>query len=180
MRKLLTLTGIGILTAAAWAATAGAHGHGHGSGSGSHGHGGLEGHMRHHEAHAEAAGMGLLIPYLLAGQEAGHASPERLVGGPMVVGEPEHPAAGPVAGPEVRPAAHSPLRPEGGQATVPLPADAGAGPPDRGGASAAQSPYPTVSPWSPRPPGAAGPGRPVSGQPGPGRRGPGQPAAPRW
>ena len=41
-----------------------------------------------------------------------------------------------------------------------------------------RSRIPRVSPWSPRPPGAAGPGRRVSGWSGPGLPGPGRPAEP--
>jgi hypothetical protein len=178
MRYLLTLVGLGILSAAAWTATAAAGGHGHGSGHGPHGHGGHEGRMRHEEGHAQHGGMGLLTAYLLGGLEPGHAAPEILPAGPMVVG-PEHMVADHQAGPSVHAVTHVPLRVERGSSAMPQSAAAGGAETDQEGAGTAQA-NPTVNPWSPRPPGAAGPGRPVSGWPGPGRPGPGRPARPRW
>jgi hypothetical protein len=178
MRGLLILGGVGILSAAAWTATADAGGHGHGSTHGPHGHGGLEGHMRHGGGHAPHAGMGLLTAYLLGELEAGHAAPEILTAGPMV-GGPEHRVEGHQAGPAIHPLAHVPLRVERGEAVIPQPTAPGAAEPDQEGAATAQ-PNPAASPWLPRPPGTAGPGRPVSGRSGPGLPGPGRPASPRW
>jgi hypothetical protein len=179
MRDLLILAGIGILSAAAWSATAdaGASGHGSAHGPAPHGHGGLVGHMRHGGGHAEHRGIPLTTPFLLGEVEASLAAPQILMGG-VVVGGPEHMVAGHVEVPAIHPHAHAPLRVERGEAVIPQPTAPGAAESDREGATTAQQ-NPTVSPWSPRPPGAAGPGRRVSGLSGPGLPGPGRPASPR-
>jgi len=183
MRDLLILGGIVILSMAAWTVTLDAVAEGHG-GHGSHGHGGLEGHMRHGEGRARHVGIFFPTqyetqPYLFHGEpEPGPAPPEMLTGG-LVVGGPEHIEAGHLAGSAIHPLARVPLRVEGREAVIPQPTTPSAAESDQEGAATAQ-PNPTVSPWSPRPPGAAGPGRRVSGWPSPGLAGPGRPASPRW
>jgi hypothetical protein len=89
---------------------------------------------------------------------------------------PEHLVTVQFAGPPVHPLAHVPPRVERGSGEIPQSAPSGGAEPEREGAVA----KPTVTSWAPRPPGAAGPGRPVSGRAGPGRPGPGQLASPRW
>jgi hypothetical protein len=184
MRDLLILGGIGILSASAWVLTADAGTPGHGLMHGPPGHGGLGGHMRHHGGHA--GHMGTFFPetlwQLFPGEpELGLAAPGiptvgLVEGGPghMIPEHPAHPATHPLAHVAVR-----------GEVVIPQPkAPGGPAAPagsesDEAGAATVQ-PNPTTSPSSPRPPGAAGPGRPVSGWSGPGRPGPGRPANPRW
>jgi hypothetical protein len=178
MRVLLVLCGIGILGAAAWAVTADEGGHGHGSSSGSHGQGGLEAHMRHGGGHTEHVGLLLPTQLALGEPEPGPIAPEMIMGG-LVVGGPEHMVAVHPVGPAIHPLAHVPLRVVPGEAVAPQPTDAGVAGSDDGSGATAQ-PNPDASPSSARPPGAGGPGRPVSGWSGPGRPGPGRPARPRW
>jgi hypothetical protein len=181
MRDLLILGGIGILSTAAWIVTAGADDSGHGSMHGSAGHGGshgsFEGRMRH-----RAVYPGHFQPEmreLFAGQpEPGPAAPGMPMGG-LVVGGPDHLIAGHLVGPAIHPLTHVAVRFEGGEAVNPQPTAPSAADSDRAAAATVQ-PDPTVSPLPPRPPGAAGPGRPVSGWSSPGLPGPGRPASPQW
>jgi hypothetical protein len=99
--------------------------------------------------------------------------------GDLVVGGPEHLIAGHLVGPTIHPLTHVAVRFEAGEAVNPQPTVPGAAESDQAGAATAE-PDPTASPLPPRPPGAAGPGRPVSGWSSPGLPGPGRPASPRW
>jgi len=87
--------------------------------------------------------------------------------------------AGHLVGPPVHPHAHIAMRVEREEHLIPQSTAPSASEADEEGAATAQ-PNPTASPLSPRPPGAAGPGRPASGWSGPGRPGPGRPERPRW
>jgi hypothetical protein len=177
MRVLLILGGIGILGAAAWAVTADEGGHGHGSSPGAYGQGGLEVHMRHGGGHT--GHIGLLLPTQLAlGEpEPGPVAPEMIMAG-LVGGGPEHMVAVHPVGPAIHPLAQVPLRVVLGEAVSPQSTDADAAGSDDGVRATAQ-PNPDASPSTGRPPGAGGPGRPVSGWSGPGRPGPGRPALSR-
>jgi hypothetical protein len=180
MRDLLILGGIAILSAAAWKETADAGGHGHGAahGPGPHGHGGLVGHMRHGEAHREEVGIVSSTAILLRQPVPGPVAIE-MITERLTVGAPEHMVAGHRESPAVHPVAHVPLRAEPGKAVIPQPTAPAVADSEQEGTPTAQ-PNPDVIPWSPRPPGAAGPGRPVSGQSGPGQPGPGRRPSPRW
>jgi hypothetical protein len=185
MRDLLILGGIGILSTAVWMVTADAGDSGHGSMHGSAGHGGnhsgFEGPMRHRAGYYGPMGTGFQpeMRELFAGEpEPGPAAPGMPMGG-LVVGGPEHLIAGHLVGPTIHPLTHVAVRFEGGEAVNPQPTVPSAAESDQAGAATVQ-PDPTASPLPPRPPGAAGPGRPVSGWSSPGLPGPGRPASPRW
>jgi hypothetical protein len=180
MRDLLILGGIAILSALAWTATVDAGGHGHGSAHGPdpHGHGGLAGHMKHGEGHGETVGIVSSTAILLREPVPGPVAIELITAGP-VVGAPEQMVEGHRESPAVHPVAHVPLRAEFGKAVIPQPTAPAVAGSDQNGATTAQ-PDPNAIPWSPRPPGAAGPGRRVSGRPGPGQPGPGRRPGPRW
>jgi hypothetical protein len=178
MRGLMIVSGLGMLSAAAWAAAADASGHGHGSAHGAHGHGRSEGPMRHGAGHPDFVGMMMATHSSIEEREPAAIAPEMFSGGPVGGGS-EHLVGGHPAGSAIHPPVRVPLRVERGSAALPQPTAAEGTESDHDGA-ATGPPNPTVSPWSSRPPGAAGPGRPVSGWSGPGRRGPGRPAGPRW
>jgi hypothetical protein len=98
------------------------------------------------------------------------AQPERVGGpGPMMPGLTESPVHPPLA--------HVVAPVEARETMTPQPPAPGGTDLDQSGA--AVRPNPTVGPVSARPPGAAGPGRPVSGLLGPGLPAPGRPARPR-
>ncbi len=175
MRGLLILGGLVILSAAAWTGTADAGGGGHGSGHGGHGHGGLEGRMTRGAGHVDLVGILLSTEFWHEEAGPGPVAPEMFSGGVMVDGS-EHVVADHLEGPAIHPMAHIPLRLEGGAVSIPQPTEPGGAGSGHDDAATAQ-PYPAVSPWLPRPPGAAGPGRRVSGWSGPGRPGPGRPAS---
>jgi hypothetical protein len=185
MRDLMILSGIGILSAAAWTVTAGEGASGHGSVHGSPVHGGLTGHMKHGGGHAEH--MGVFFPSAAAHQitsvVAGEAGPgPAFLGMPIggvVVGGPEHMIAGHLVGLAIHPLAHVAARVEPGEAVIPQPTVPGDTQSDQAGAATAQPNPPVANPLPPRPPGAAGPGRRVFGWSGPGRPGPGRLPSPR-
>jgi len=187
MRDLLILGGIGFLSTVAWIVTADAGDSGQGSMHGSSAHGGshstFAGHMRHGGGYAGGHVFFSTQPEtrstLFAGEpEPGPAAPGMPMGG-LVVGGPEHMIAGHLVGPAIHPLAHVAERVERGEAVIPQPTAPSAAESDQAGAATVQ-PNPTASPLPPRPPGAAGPGRPVSGWSSPGLPGPGRPASPRW
>jgi hypothetical protein len=177
MRNLLIVVGLGILIAA-WAATSAAGGRGHGSAHGASGHGGHEGRMRHGAGHTDLVGMLLATEIWHEELGPGPVAPEMFASG-LMSGEADHAVAGHSGGTGIHPHSHIPLHPERGSAMIPQPTAGDGSASDQDGAASAQ-PNPPVNPWSPIPPGAAGPGQPVSGRAGPGRPGPGQPARPRW
>jgi hypothetical protein len=192
MRPILILAGIPALIAAGWTMPLEArasghwsgHGSGHGSTHGSHGQDGLEGSARHRGGHTEH--MGILFPTLLELQwfffpgepQAGPAAPEitmsvaptehRVAGHPYPTGSVGHAHTAVAA--QIRQGAAL-----ASQSTVP----SGAVESDETGAATAQ-PNLAATPFSPRPPGAAGPGRPSQGWSGPGLPGPGRRAIPRF
>jgi len=192
MRDLLIVVGIGVWIAAAWPAmlVAAAHGHGSGHGSGGHGshgsHGeeGLEGTMRYRGFHSEH--MGILFPTLLEAPwlffpgepQTGPAAPELIGGSATAGGGSEHLTASHPAGRAGHLHAAAPVRHMRGDVFSPQSTPASAGESDEAGAATVQ-PNAAASPSATRPPGAAGPGRRVSGQSGPGLPGPGRPASSR-
>jgi hypothetical protein len=188
MRNLMILAGIGIMSAATWMDSAG---QGFQDQDWTHrpharDYGGLQGPMMRQGAgrYVRVGRHAILVVFpeqlIHGGPEFGPVSPD-MFAGDLMAGDTEHPVAGPPPAPATHPhpVAHVPLRVEQGGAVIPQPAVPSAAPPDQREAAIAP-PIPAVSPWLPRPPGTAGPGRPISGQPGPGMRGPGRPAPPRW
>jgi hypothetical protein len=181
MRDRLILCGIAIFSAATWTVAA------YAAGRGPHGpplKGGLVGHMRHVGGHADH--MGIFFPVEPAqqfmDQLAGEPGPGPAYGMPtggQVVGGPEHMIALHLVGPPVHPVAHVTERVERGEEVIPQSTVANAAATDHTGTATAQPIPPTASPLPPRPPGVAGPGRPVSGRWGPGLRGPGRPPTSR-
>jgi hypothetical protein len=185
MRDLLILGGIAIMSIAAWIATAGAndfeqgHVHGPGGRGGTHASGSGT-HMKHDVRHPGSLGLAFLpeTRQLFAGQpEPAPPAPGMLIGD-LGIGGPDHLIPGHLVAPAIHPLTHLAVRFEGGEAVNPQPATPSAGDADQAGAATAQ-PDPTSSPLPPRPPGAAGPGRPVSGWSSPGLPGPGRPAIPQ-
>jgi len=187
MRDLLILGGVGVLSAAAWIVTAGTGAlaqdqggvHGPAGRGGTHS-GGFEGHMKHRTGYPGLIGTGFQpeMRQLFGEPEPGPAAPIMLMGD-LLGGGPEHMVAGHPVGSAIHPLTHVVVRDEGGEAVVPQPIVPSAADSDQAGAATAQ-PDPTASPLPPRPPGTAGPGRPVSGWSSPGLPGPGRPASPRW
>ena len=185
MRDLLIVSGIGILSAAAWTVTAGEGASGHGSVHGSPGHGGHGGQMSHGGGHAEH--MGIFFPSVSAHQVmeqvAGEPGPgpayHGLPMGGLVAGASEHMIAGHLVGPAIHPVAHMAALVEPREAMIPQPTAPGDAQSDHAGAATAQPNPPVANPLPPRPPGAAGPGRRVFGWSGPGRPGPGRLPSPR-
>jgi hypothetical protein len=184
MRKMLIVGGVGMLSLAVLTVTLDARAQGHGAAHGSRGHGGLEGHMRRGGGHAGHAGSVFPMqlasePYLFPGEpEPGPAAPGIFTGG-AIVGGSEHMTAGHLLNPAGHPLVHVTARVEQGEPLIPQRTAPSADESDQAGAVTAQSDL-TASPISARPPGAGGPGRPVSGWSGPGLPGPGRPASPEW
>jgi hypothetical protein len=184
MRNLLILGGIGILSTAAWTVIADDGASGYGSKHARPGHGGLEYHMRHGGGHFATAGqLGMFFPTppeLFTWESEPGPAPGMPTGG-LMAGRSEHMIAGHPVGPAIHPLVHVTVQVERGKAVIPQPTAPSAAESDRAGAATAMAqPNPTASPSQPRPPGAAGPGRPVSGWFSPGLPGPGRPASPRW
>ena len=181
MRGLLILGGIGVFSTAAWTATADDGASWYGSKHPRPGHGGLEYHMRHGGGHFAIAGqLGMFFPTppeLFTWESEPGPAPGMPTGG-LVVGGPEHRIAGHLVGPAIHPLTHVTVLVERGEAVIPQPTAPSAAESDQAGAATAQ-PNPTASPSSPRPPGAVGPGRPVSGWSSLGLPGPGRPPSPR-
>jgi hypothetical protein len=189
MRGLLILGGVGVLSAAAWIVTAGrgalaqdqgqARVHGPGGRGGTHTTG-FTGPMKHATHHPVNFGLAFQpeMRELFAGQpEPGPPTPDMALGD-SGVGGPGHLIAGHQVAPSIHPLTHVPMRFEGDDVAIPQPPAPIADDSDRAGAATVQ-PDPSASPMPPRPPGAAGPGRPVSGWSSPGLPGPGRPASPR-
>jgi hypothetical protein len=173
MRGLLILGGVGVLSAAAWIITAGTGALAQDQGEARvHGAGGRGGHtpgftgpMKHGSYHPANLGLAFHteVRELFAGQpEPGPPAPGMLPLGDLGVGRPGHLIAGPQVAASIHPLTHVPMRFEGDEAANPQPAAPIADDSDRAGAATAQ-PDPSASPLPPRPPGAGGPGRPVSG-----------------
>ena len=181
MRNLLILGGIGILSTAAWTVIADDGASGYGKMHARPGHSGLEYHMRHGGGHFAIAGqLGMFFPTppeLFTWESEPGPAPGMPTGG-LVVGGPEHRIAGHLVGPAIHPLTHVTVLVERGEAVIPQHLAPGAGESDEVGAATAQ-PDPTGSPLPARPPGAAGPGRPVSGWSSPRLPGPGRPPSPR-
>jgi hypothetical protein len=184
MRDLLILRGIGILSTAACIVSVdiGASGQErtHGAAARGGGHGTFEGQMKHRAGYPMHLGIGFQpeMRHLFGEPETGPAAPGMPMGD-LGLGGPEHMVAGHLVGPAIHALTHVPVRVEGEEAVVPQPTAPSAAESDQAGAATAQ-PDPTASPLPPRPPGAAGPGRPVSGWSSPGLPGPGRPPSPRW
>jgi hypothetical protein len=191
MRKLVILAGIGILCLAAWTVTLDAQNQGRGSMSGSPAYGSLVVYPRYIQYHTENIG-GLIFPVelqispsLFPGQaDLGHGDQDTSAGGAPVSGPGsmagDHQGVGDHhGGPASHPYPHALAHGEHGTALNPQPTATHAADSDQAGAAAGQ-PNPAPSAFSPRPPGAAGPGRRVSGRYGPGLPGPGRRASPRW
>jgi len=182
MRNLLILGGIGILSTAAWTVTADDGASWYGPKHVRPGHGGLEYHMRHGGGHFAIAGqLGMFFPTppgLFPWESEPGPAPGMPTGG-LVGGRPEHMIAGHLVGPAIHPHTHVTVLVERGEAVIPQPIAPSAAESDQAGAATAQ-PNPTASPLLPRPPGTAGPGRPVSGWSSPGLPGPGRRPSPRW
>jgi hypothetical protein len=175
MRGLRMVGVVGVLSAAALTVTAHAGAGGHGSGHGSHGHGGMHGG-------GQPSHIGVIFAIEMETQSKlfhGEPQPGPAAPGVLMAGGPEHRIAGDLVGPSTHPAAHVVVRGERGEVLSSQPTAPTADESDQAGAATAQ-PNPTASPSSPRPPGAAGPGKLVVGWPGPGLPGPGRPANPGW
>jgi hypothetical protein len=184
MRGLLILCGIGILSMAAWTVTAGAQGRG--SMQVSQGQGALGEPLR--PAGGSWGRRGLFLPtspqqerrsLLFFGEpETGPAPPGMPTAG-QEAGVPEHLISDYPVIPAIHLVGNAVEQVDHAQAAIPQPTVPGAAAEtDQAGAATAQ-PGPTASPSLPRPPGAVGPGRPVSGWSGPGLPGPGRRARPR-
>ena len=184
MRGLLILSGVGIISMAVWTATADDGALWSGAKHPRPGHGGLEYHMRHggdHFATAGQLGMDFPIPPESYPWESEPGPAPGMPTGGLMAGRSEHMIAGHPVGPAIHPLVHVTVQVERGKAVIPQPTAPSAAESDRAGAATAMAqPNPTASPSQPRPPGAAGPGRPVSGWFSPGLPGPGRPASPRW
>ncbi len=182
MRRLLILGGIAILSTAAWKVTADDGASSYGKVHVRPGHGGLEYHMRHGGGHFAISGqLGMYFPTpleLFPWESEPGPAPGIPTGG-LVVGGPERVVAGHLMGPASHPHTHVTVQIERGEAVIAQPTAPSAAESDQTVAATAQ-PYPTASPLQTRPPGAAGPGRPVSGLSSPGMPGPGRPASPPW
>jgi len=182
MRNLLILGGIGFLSTAAWTARADDGAQWYGSKHPRPGHGGLEYHMRHGGGHFATAGqLGMYFPTppeLYPWESEPGPAPGMPTGG-LVVGGSEHRIAGHLVGPAIHALTHLTVQVEHGEAVTSQPTVPSTAGSDQGGVATAQPSPPTASPLQSRPPGAGGPGRPVSGWSSPGLPGPGRPASPR-
>ena len=178
MRNLWIFLAIGILTAAAWTVTAVAQGRGTVSAYPGQGEIGVTtrtvgGFFIHRGIVVTIPGQPGRQSLLFFGEpETGPAPPG------MPTGEPEHV----IGDHSVAPVIHllsDPAQPvDSEKGTTPQSTSAG-GAGDLDQANVANAPQnPSANPSSPRPPGARGPGRPVSGWAGPGQPGPGRPATP--
>jgi hypothetical protein len=189
MRGMLILGGVGFLTTAAWTANLDGQAPGRGSPLGSQNGRRLEVQVpvRRYAGGGGRTGRMFFaveyetVPYpdLYFGAPAPvHGAPGMLAVGGETRGA-EHMNAGHFAGSSSRPHAHLPAG-VGSRESLVLNADvASAAQSDEAGPATAQ-PDPTANPYLARPPGAGGPGRPVSGSYGPGLPGPGRPANPEW
>jgi hypothetical protein len=185
MRNLLLLVIVGILSIGVWTATAGEGASGHGSMHGPPGHHGLPGRMPHGGGHA--GDMGIFFPSVPAQQFmesiAGEPGPApahlALPTGGLVVGGSEHMIAGHMVGPAIHPHTHPAVRAEAGMAVSSQVTASSDDESDQAAMTTAQPNPPIASPLPPRPPGAGGPGRRVSGWSSPGLPGPGRPPSPR-
>jgi hypothetical protein len=183
MRKLLILGGIGILSTAAGIVNAQDGTSWYGKRNPRPGHGGLEYHMRHGGGHFAIAGqLGMYFPTppgLYPWESEPGPAPTMPAGG-LVVGGTEHMTTGHLTNLAIHARTHVPVQVEGGQAAISQLTAPNGVEPDQAGAATAQPNPPTTSSSLSRPPGAYGPGRPVSGWSSPGLPGPGQPTSSRW
>jgi hypothetical protein len=187
MRYLLILGGAGFVSVAAWAATLHARPQVRGSALGSQDRHRLELQVpiRRHAGGGGRSGRMFFaveyetvpLPAVYPGFSApGPAAPGALTGGALA-GESDHITAGHVMGSASHPLAHAPAGVDGADTSV-LHTDSASAPQSDDAGSATRQPDPGANPYSARPPGAGGPGRPVSGFAGPGLPGPGRPARP--
>lgn len=182
MRKLLVLSGIGILSTAAGRGIADDGVSKYGKMHIRPGHGGLEYHMRHGGGHFAIGGqLGVYFPTppgLYPWESEPGPAPSIPTSG-LVIGGTEHMTAGHLTGQAIHPHIHVSVQVISGQAVISQSTAASVAKSNQTGTAMAQ-PTPTVSPSRSYPPGATGPGVPVSGWPGPGLPGPGQPASSGW
>ncbi len=184
MRKILVLSGVGVLSTAAWM-TLGARAQGLATARSSFSHESLEvrtipiRHSAGHFGHTFFARPLEILPYLSPGQpELGPADLSMFTGG-AILGGGEHMTAGHVVILASHPLVHVAAlidqgEPLSQQATAP-----GGDGSDHADAATAQ-PDPSANPTAARPPGATGPGQPALGWCGPGMPGPGRPASRGW
>jgi hypothetical protein len=191
MYKLMISTGLGILGTAVWTATLDAGDHGHRSMARSPAYNSPVVYPRYVQFHTANIG-GMIFPVqvqinpsLFPGQpEAGPAAPDLAAGDTSMSGAGsmvgDHQGFGDHhGGPAFLPHPHVAVHGEHaaalmGHATAPRAGDS-----DQAAAASAQ-PNPAANPFSPRPPGAVGPGRRSAGTAGPGLPGPGQRITARW
>jgi hypothetical protein len=184
MRNPLISCGIGILSVATWTVTAGEGASGHGAIHVGAGHRGMPGHTKP-GGHMEQ--MGIFFPSELAhpfidrlsgepGPAPAHVS---MPAGSVAAGGPEHMTEGHLVGPVTHPILHVAARVDLGDAANPQFTSANDAQTQQDDGATAQPNPPNASRMPTRPPGAAGPGRPVFGRSGPGLPGPGRPPSPR-
>jgi hypothetical protein len=185
MRRLLILGGVGILSAAVWAVTCSARAQGLASKRDTSVQGGFECRIVHVQRHAGRfmhtffATETEMVPYLFIGEPGQGAAAPGMFTGVAVVGGTEQMTADHLAGHPSHPPAHAAVVVGQAESLITQPAASDAFDSDRTGAATTQ-PDPTANPVSQRPPGALGPGRPVSGWSGPGLPGPGRAPDSGW
>jgi hypothetical protein len=182
MHRLSVPAMTGIILVAACALGLGSDSAGHRSSHSVPGHIGHESPMRHGSSHSGL--FEIIYPMVLeprlrslsSGPEPG--PPPNLILGPPA-GEPAEATSEHFLPRDLHHHAHGAARASGETAAnSPPPAREGTGSDEARGATA--QPDPSASPWTPRPPGASGPGRRVAGSSGPGMPGPGRPVVSRW
>jgi hypothetical protein len=174
-----------IISIAAATAALDARAQGHGSGRETYLQGGLEYRIVHVQRHAGRfmhtffATETEMVPYLFIGEPGLGAAAPGMFADVAIAGAAEPMTAGHLASPAGHPLAHAPIVVGQGEPSITQPAAPDGFDSDRTGAATAQ-PDPTANPVTQRPPGALGPGRPVSGWSGPGLIGPGRPPGRQW
>ena len=185
MRNTLITGGVGIVILAAWTATCDAQVPGRGSANDRYVQGGLEYRIVQIRRHAGRFGHTFFatesetVPYLFVGEGRPGAADPGMFAGIAVAGGTEQISAGHPVGLGGHRLVHAPVRAEQGKILISEPEAPSADKSDQ--AATAMAPAaPTAGPMLQRPPGAFGPGRPVSGWAGPGLPGPGRPADRGW
>jgi hypothetical protein len=185
MRNMLILGAVGILSVAAWFVTSSARAQGLGSAHRPYSQERSEvrtvpvrrfaGHIGHTFFATELETQ----VYVLPGEpDVGPVAPGMFTGAAFVGGT-DHMTAGHLTGTRSHTNAQVHARVEQRDPLTSEPAAPGGGESNDTGAATAQ-PNSTANPSWARPPGASGPGRPVSGWSGPGLPGPGRPASRGW